>query len=201
MRRMKKCRCAQRCSTTAALGSLLGIDRFCRLGGVKGHPACCVSALVAVLCLVLCLLAQGCVGLGIERTYTEVIRNPVVSEDGMLLLDSTHGTNPVCTSAWLEEHRGKPRSVRHSGTGNSDEIWAYRDGLLWNGVTLFALIPVPLEVPTGSEGWVYVLRDRRVIHATRKWSHYVGGIAGFNVGPCGLRPFGVYSLNPGSPSF
>ncbi len=168
---------------------------------LKGPPASCVSVLLGMFCLVLCLLVQGCVGLGVEKTYTEIICNPVVSQDGFRLVESAHGTNLVCTSAWLEEHRGKPKSVRQGGTGNSDEIWTYRDGLLWNGVTLFILIPMLLQVPTGSGGWVFVVRDGRVIQATRTWSHYVGGIAGFNVGPCGLRPFGVYSLNPESPSF
>ena len=185
---------------SAALGISFGGDRSGWLNAMK-RLASRVSATVGLLCLLLCILTQGCVGLGVEKTYAEVIRNPVVSQDGFRPLESAQDTNLVCTSAWLEEHYGKPSSVRHGDAANSEEIWTYRDGLLWNGVTIFALIPVPLEVPTGSGGWVCVVRDGCVVQATRKWSHYIGGIVGFNVGPCGLRPFGVYSLNPESPSF
>jgi hypothetical protein len=198
---MKKCQCAPPHSPLAALGSSLGIGNFGRLRCVKGPRTSSIPVLVGMLCLALCLLTQGCVGLGIEKTYTEVIRNPVVSDHRLRASDSMYATNPVCTSAWLGEHRGKPSSVRRDRTDHGDEVWTYRDGLLWNGITIFALVPVPLEVPTGSAGWTFVVRDGRVVHATRKWSHYTGGIVGFNVGPCGLRPFGAYSLNPESPSF
>lgn len=177
------------------------IDRSGRPGRLKEPRIASAPVFVGTLCLLACLLTQGCVGLGIEKTYAEVIRNPVVSDQGLRAPDSPYDTDLVCTSAWLEDHRGKPSNVLHDASDNGDEIWTYRDGRLWNGVTIFALVPLPLEVPTGAAGWTFVVRDGRVIQASRKWSHYVGGIVGFNVGPCGLRPFGAYSLDPESPSF
>ncbi len=198
---MKKYRLAPSHRPLAGLGSSLRNGSIGRLGCAQEPRASSAPVRVGLLCLMLCLFAQGCVGLGIEKTYSEVIRNPVVSDHELRGSDSTYATNPVCTSAWLEDHRGKPSSVHRDPAGPGDELWTYRDGLLWNGITIFALVPVPLEVPTGSAGWSYVVRDGRVIYATRKWSHYSGGIVGFNVGPCGLRPFGAYSLNPESQSF
>jgi hypothetical protein len=152
----------------------------------------------AIAALILCLLLQGCVGVGALKTRTETIHDPVVADlaepCGLSHRDST-GTNDTCyTEAWLSTHWGKPTCINYSGPDGLDQIWVYKFGLIWNGVAPIVLVPVPLVLPTGREQVQFFLRDGRVISGRQWHMHSVGGAFGCSAGPCGFN-FGAFSLN------
>jgi hypothetical protein len=144
--------------------------------------------------LPLCLLLQGCVGGAVLISRTERFRDPVIGEmkdslferDTLLDLpqrdpgaDMSSITNVVIyTSAWLEQHWGKPLSITHSGAGNLDEIWSYKFDEIWEGIEPFILVPIPIELPVRRETVQFVLKNDRVIGATRIEPYRVGGVAG-----------------------
>jgi hypothetical protein len=134
--------------------------------------------------LFLCLLTQGCVGIGALRTRTEAYPIPYMS-----------GTNsPADTSNWLEDHWGKPNKISHAGAGSLDEIWTYKFGLRWDGVLLAVVVPIPIAVPVGREQVCFVIRGGRVIGAERRRTQSVGRGFGFYAG-MGGPSFGVFSMN------
>ena len=148
--------------------------------------------------LAFCLFVQGCVGGGVLKTRTTTIQDPIVPEQREYwprqreAFDTTNTV--VYTAAWLEDHWGKPASITHAGTDHLDEIWTYRFGVIWEGIAPIVLVPIPIAAPTKREKVRFALREGRVISATLIESHSVGGIVGYSIGPCGITPFGVHSL-------
>jgi hypothetical protein len=146
--------------------------------------------------LVLCVFTQGCVGAGFTRTKTVQIRDPSLGEGSWTVRsrgpDDTNIT--VYTTAWLESHWGKPTTISHTGAAGSEEIWKYKSELNWNGVTLFVLVPIFLEVPLGKEQVQLAIQGGRVVGAKQRSTQAYGGIVGYSIGPCGITPFGVHSL-------
>jgi hypothetical protein len=158
--------------------------------------------------LPLCLLLQGCVGGAVLTSRTKTFRDPVIwGKDSLFGRDELRDlpqrdpqadmysiTNVlICTSGWLEYHWGKPVSITHSGAGGLDEIWTYKFDPIWEGIEPYILVPIPIELPVRRETIRFVLRDDRVISATRIEPYRVGGVAGFIISPD--RPyFGAFSL-------
>ena len=152
-----------------------------------------------LLLVALCALIQGCVGGGVAWTEKETCQNPN--------LEGFHGegkphsygaaeTNITAfTPAWLRTNWGEPTSLRRTGPSGTNEIWTYKDDLNWNGVMLFVIIPIPLELPLGREWTELEIQEGRVIRWTRRSTRTAGGIVGYTVGPCGLNGFGPHSLS------
>ena len=151
--------------------------------------------------LVVCALAPGCVGIGVRTTKTKSIQRPLLadanSQTGLWSRATKDSNGPPLTSAWLESHCGKPTAVSPAPGGDAGELWTYDSGLNWNGVILFVLIPIPLEVPLGREWSRFLVRDGQVISGECRSTHATGGIIGYSIGPCGPTGFGVHSLDDG----
>lgn len=148
--------------------------------------------------LILCALAQGCVGVSVSTAKTQRFQNPQLAEEACvqgLRGSAPSATNsPAVSSAWLESHWGKPAAFRRAPSGDT-EVWTYKFGLNWNGAILFVLIPVPLELPIGTERVQLLVRDGQVVSGEQRFTHTAGGILGYSLGPCGLTGFGAHSLN------
>jgi hypothetical protein len=147
----------------------------------------------------LCLFVQGCVGGLVLKTRTTTIQDPVIpdrSEYRPRQREAFDRTNTVVYSAgWLENHWGKPASIAQFGANNLDHIWTYKHGAIWGGIEVFVLIPIPIALPVGREKVRFLLRDDRVVSATRIESQTVGGMFGYSIGPCGIIWSGAYSIN------
>ena len=155
----------------------------------------------------LCLLLQGCVGVTVLKTRTKVISNPEVCvyrdvPDAVRVRDSSENTNVAvyksqCTSEWLRTYWGIPDRINHLSE-NSDEIWTYKSGLIWEGVVPFVIIPIPLALPVAREKVCFTLRDGCVVSASTTKSCTVGGTFGFIPNPEGGGSFGAWSLDDDS---
>ena len=149
--------------------------------------------------LILCALAQGCVGVSVSTTKTQRFQNPQLAEEACVrgLRTSTPGetNSPAISSAWLESHWGKPAAISRVAVGDTGEVWTYKFGLNWNGTILFVLIPIPLELPIGRERVELLVRDGQVVSGEQRFTHTAGGILGYSLGPCGPTGFGAHSLN------
>lgn len=149
--------------------------------------------------LILCALAQGCVGISVSTTTTESFHDPQLTDGACargVRSRTPGGTNaPGFTSAWLESHWGQPAAIRRAPAGDTGEIWTYKFGPNWNGALLFLLIPIPLELPIGREQIELLVRDGKVVRGEERFTHTAGGILGYSLGPCGPTGFGAHSLN------
>src|SRR5215471_8185123 len=112
---------------------------------------------------ILCALMQGCIGAGVAWSKTESFQDsdPKALQKA-LSYRGTETNLPAYTPTWLETNWGKPDSIRHSGKSGTTETWTYGDELSWNGVMLFLIIPIPLEVPVGREWTKMTIQDGRV---------------------------------------
>ncbi len=147
-----------------------------------------------MLLLAVCTLMQGCVGAGAAWTHTAGCSNPDLEslQHGKLRTRDAADTND--TPAWLETSWGKPTSVRRVGKEGTTEVWTYKYDLNWNGVMLFALIPIPLEVPVGHEWTEVVIQNGRVISGKHRSTRGGGGVLGWTV-RSDFRDFGFHSLS------
>src|SRR5580658_85638 len=146
--------------------------------------------------LIFCLFTQGCVGIAVLKTQSATSVNPEIPivrlfDDRCLISRDAIGTSAdVYTATWLEAHWGKPKSIRHPGATDSDEIWTYQFNLNWNGVVAAVLVPIPIVLPVGRERVQFVLRHGVVVSGKETWTRWVGGAYGLSAGPCGLN-YGV----------
>lgn len=147
--------------------------------------------------LALCLFVQGCVGGAVFKTRTTTIQDPYIPDSRKYWpcqrFDMTNTV--VYSAAWLDAHWGKPASITHAGTDQLDEIWTYKCGLIWEGIGVMVLVPIPIALPAGREKILFVLRDGRVVSAARNESRTVGGAFGYSIGPCGITWSGAYSID------
>jgi len=146
----------------------------------------------AVPLFIVCLLVQGCVGVGVRRMTTKTFQNPTIS--GIVSIDGLGRGNPsgtnafVYTSTWLESHWGKPTSVRRTGEGDRGEIWTYKFEHRWVGAgALIVIVPVPILLPVGRDRVIFELRDGEVISGKRKKMEYDAGFAGYLITPVGCE--------------
>jgi hypothetical protein len=162
--------------------------------------AICGAMKQLIFPLVLCLLASGCVGGGVRWTSTVTIEHPTISDPPWVcnVRNRMPGdTNTlVYTSAWLQEHWGKPTTVSRTGGDGAGENWTYRFSHSWSGLYLYVLIQIPpIALPVGKNAVSFTLRQDQVVSAKRSVSRMGGGAIGFSTGPCTpLNKFGVFSL-------
>jgi hypothetical protein len=149
--------------------------------------------------MAICLLVQGCVGGAVLKTRTTAIQDPIIPdmrEYWPRQLEQFDMTNTVVYSAaWLEAHWGKPASITRAGADNLDEIWTYKYGVIWKGIEVIFLVPIPIALPVEREKIQFVLRDGRVVSAARHESRTVGGAYGYSIGPCGMTFAGGYAID------
>jgi len=157
------------------------------------------------LLAILCPLLQGCVGVAVLKPKTTVISDPVISSypndaDPVHERKSSEATNAVVyTSEWLQTHWGSPNRVSRT-LDNSDAIWTYTFRPIWEGVTPFVIIPVPLMLPTEKQKVSFVLHDGYIISARTTEPWMVGCIAGFSLSPEGGGNFGGACFNAEAPN-
>jgi hypothetical protein len=148
--------------------------------------------------VILCILTQGCVGIGAFKTHIETFQNPTLSDAACV--DCLSSSNPsqtvsnAYTAAWLKTHWGEPKSIRHASATDLDEIWTYKFGLNWNGVIVVVLVPIPVALPVGREQVQFILRDGCVISGKQTKLLTVGEGIGLHAGICGFG-FGPFSLS------
>ena len=158
-----------------------------------------------ILFAILCLLLQGCVGVGVMKTRTKVIDDPEISlnssyssalsPDDVSKRTSRGGTNAVIyTAAQLQEFWGHPNHITLV-SGSSDELWTYKSRTIWEGVIPVMIIPIPLVLPVTREKVRFTIRDGRVINARITRSAMAGGAYGMILGPDGRGGWGATSLN------
>ena len=146
-----------------------------------------------------CLLIQGCVGVGVMKTQTNVIQSPGISllsntpgVDDVVKRDSLWATNSgVNTIEELKMYWGKPNKVTQI-SGGSDEIWTYKFKSIWEGVIPFVIIPIPLVLPVGTEKVCLTLRDGHIVSASGTKSCMAGGTYGVILSPEGGGRFRRY---------
>jgi hypothetical protein len=155
-----------------------------------------------ILSAMLCLALQGCVDVVVPKTRTKVISDPEVcvyrgAAEEVRIRNSSETTNQVvyksnCTSEWLRTYWGDPEHISHI-SANSDEIWTYKSGLVWEGVVPFVIIPIPLVLPVAKEKVCFSLHDGHVVSVSVTKSCTVGGTYGFIPNPEGGGGWGVWS--------
>ena len=94
---------------------------------------------------------------------------------------------------------GRTKKNSRAPRGDTDEIWTYKFGSIWEGVVPIVIVPIPLVLPVGREKVCFALRDGRVVSANVTEAHMVGGIAGYCM-DCWGGAFGAFSLNDDSPT-
>ena len=159
----------------------------------KGCPMRKIIPLVT-----LCLLTQGCVGIGALKTHRETFQDPTLFDTacvkGLWSTNSSQAVSNAYTAAWLKTHWGEPKSIRHAGATDLDEIWTYKFGPNWNGIVIVALVPLPIALPVGRERVQLILRDGCVISGKQTISRMVGESFGLYPGVCGFG-FGAFPLS------
>jgi hypothetical protein len=100
---------------------------------------------------VVAALCSGCVGFAFHGNEHHRADNPILTADRAHYdgSDSSNRRFPVPTKNQVLAAWGKPDRIEMSSQGN--ERWIYENGIRWNGVVLFLLIPVPLLIPVGSD--------------------------------------------------
>ena len=155
-----------------------------------------MTRLIPLVALV--LFTQGCVGIGALKTHTEAFQNPTLSDTACV--KGLRSTNPrqtgpcAYTATWLRAHWGEPKSIRHTGATDLDEIWAYKFGPNWNGIVVMALVPIPIALPVGRERVQVILRDGCVVSGKQTSTGMVGEGFGLYPGICGFG-FGAFPLS------
>ena len=146
----------------------------------KTHPALKLAFLLAA-----CLLVQGCVGFVVVRPKAETFKSPGVWDKAAInsVGSPVRGTNSP-TTAWLQDHWGKPASVRPVSTGTQGEFWTYKFGRAWYGVAPCLVVPVPLVLPLGREKVVFLVQGDRGVSADVVTTGFSGAMASM-VGPDG----------------
>jgi hypothetical protein len=148
--------------------------------------------------VILCLFIQGCVGVGALETHTKTLQNPALSDaasaNGLGSIHPGQTVTNAYTAAWLKDHWGEPKSIRHAGTTDLDEVWTYKFGPRWNGVVVVVLVPIPIALPVGRERVQLVLRDGCVTSGTQTRTQTVGEGFGLYPGICGFG-FGAFPLS------
>jgi hypothetical protein len=155
-----------------------------------------------ILFAMLCFILQGCVGVVVPTTRTKVINEPQVcvyrgAAEAVRVNVPPQTTNQgpyylSCTSEWLRTHWGNPDRISRNAT-NSDEIWTYKSGAIWEGIVPFVIIPVPLILPVAKEKVCFNLHDGHVVSARVTESFVVGGTYGFIPNPEGGGSFGAWN--------
>ena len=147
---------------------------------------------------ILCLLTQGCVGIGALKTHTETIQDPTLSDTacvkGLSSSNSSQTVPHAYTAAWLKTHWGEPKSIRQASATDLDEIWTYKFGPNWRGIVAVVLVPIPIALPAGRARVQFVLRDGCVISGKQTKSQVVGEGFGLYPGICGFG-FGAFPLD------
>ncbi|EEF61513.1 hypothetical protein Cflav_PD4191 [Pedosphaera parvula Ellin514] len=132
----------------------------------------------------LCLLIQGCVGIGVSKTRNEAFQNPKISDvayvSGLSHTDASQTNVVVYTATWLENHWGRPARITHVGVDSQTEVWTYKFDIIWNGVTPVLLVPIPIILPVGREQIQFVLQDGRVVSAKEHKEQSFGGAYGLS---------------------
>jgi len=122
-------------------------------------------------------LLQGCVGFAVLHARTDTINKPAIREypsiPWSVYHDETGKKDPV-TAAWLEEHWGKPASIRPLPEG-AGELWAYEFRHIWYGLRLALIVTLPLDLPLRKEEIAFRVKDGLIVSATITRSSLTGG--------------------------
>ena len=137
------------------------------------------------LSLAACLVVQGCVGLFVSRTETKTFRPAGVENEPTVhaVGGPSWGTNNP-TTTWLEDHWGKPASIRPVLEQPPGELWTYKFGHVWCGVIPALVVPVPLVLHLAREKVVFFVQEGRVVSADAV-AHRFTGTGAMLLGPDG----------------
>jgi len=120
------------------------------------------------LLIIYCLTLSGCAGISIVSSATEDKSAALSTSKGMfkaqirkngMLIDNISGyTQEKVISLW-----GYPS---HTYKKDNKEYWVYSRDTAWRGVVIYAIIPVPLLLPTGDNATTIVFENGQSIGAT-----------------------------------
>jgi hypothetical protein len=131
-----------------------------------------MAKLVPVLAA--CLLTPGCFGFVVNRTRTETFKQPWIADRPSISAVSTNYSTDVPTAVWLQEHWGKPASIRRVSTQGPAERWTYKFRVAWCGIVPCVIVPVPLVLPLAREKVVFFVREGQVVSAEAVKGHASG---------------------------
>jgi hypothetical protein len=130
------------------------------------------------------LALAGCVGVDVLHTHEFSERGAlpgksratVVTQENVHLASGARPGKVELRKAW-----GDPDRISTSG---DTERWIYHDGLRWNGLVLFAVLPVPLLIPVGHEYVAVDFQGDSLINVETKSQAEMGGACPMIEGPC-----------------
>ncbi len=102
---------------------------------------------------------SGCVGIGTvvsdERTYGS---SNLTEIQGIFGIDSKKiYTKKEVVSIW-----GEPKNIYKEG---NCEYWVYNRELAWGGITIWAIVPIPLFIPIGSRVTTLIFDSKTTVGA------------------------------------
>ena len=126
---------------------------------VKRKPRVAFELAIA---LIICRLTQGCVGVFVNKTKTELVQNPGVGATATAgEVFEAKATDQIRSAAWVKKHWGDPASIRALQSEDHTELWTYRLRPVWCGVVVGAIVPIPLFLPMASESVTFSVQEVR----------------------------------------
>jgi hypothetical protein len=125
--------------------------------------------------MTIAFIFSGCVGISTFSSDTKHVPfNPELTE-GTIYGNPTHYTKDEVLSFW-----GEPS--KKSFFRDNRENWLYRNRLGWNGIILWAIIPIPLFVPIGSRETTVSFDNNLTVNTLYEYARETSTICGPFVG-------------------
>lgn len=122
--------------------------------------------MIRITLIIVCAsFISGCLGFTIfyeeDKKYTQT---SFTLGDRAYLSQYRDRNSPALTKSLIFDRWGRPDEIKHK---NATEYWRYSDGLMWQGIMLYAvLVPIPLVLPTGSKDIVFEFANDTLQSAT-----------------------------------
>jgi len=117
--------------------------------------------------ITLICLCSGCVGVSVTGDRSAEVKNPNISKNkGYIGHDPLDSHNRV-TETELLKYWGHPDIVKYNDRGQKQLLYS-RDEFRWNGITLMAIVPIPLIVPVGHDYLLFTVDKGNISSAYMK---------------------------------
>lgn len=115
----------------------------------------------AILMIFFCFLLSGCVGVQFIGTKYRFYEKPhLKSDNGVVKYASDNGRSDW-SEADIVKIWGKPNQIMES---DGVKKLLYKRGLRWNGLYLFIVFPIPIQIPTGYLYSIATFEDNEFKH-------------------------------------
>lgn len=128
----------------------------------------------SLLLFPLSFLFVGCVGVSTYVSDKKIVPfNPALKE-GTIYGNPKQYTKNEVLSLW-----GEPSKISFE---NNHESWVYKNRIGWNGIILWAIIPVPLFLPIGSRDTTVSFENNLTVNTLYEYARESTAICGPLVG-------------------